>query len=82
MVSKLTSNGLITVPKEVRKFFNLKAGDRIRFTISNNGKVELLPVKIHLKDLKGILRPPRKRVTLEDMENAIHGSNEEMQIID
>ena len=71
MTSTLTSKGQLTVPKEVRERLKLKTGDKIQFTINKDGKIELSPVKVRLKDLKGILPPPKKRVTLKDMENAI-----------
>jgi len=49
MISKLTSKGRITVPKEVREFLNLKVGDKIQFMLNKEGKVELFPVKLSLK---------------------------------
>ena len=71
MTSTLTSKGQLTVPKEVRERLKLKTGDKIQFMINKEGKIELSPIKARLKDLKGILPPPKKKVTLKDMENAI-----------
>lgn len=71
MTSTLTSKGQLTVPKEVRELLKLKTGDKIQFMINKEGKIELSPIKVRLKDLKGILPPPKKKVTLKDMENAI-----------
>ncbi len=71
MTSTLTSKGQLTVPKEVRERLKLKTGDKIQFMINKEGKIELSPIKVRLKDLKGILPPPKKKVTLKDMENAI-----------
>ena len=71
MISTLTSKGQLTVPKEVRELLKLKTGDKIQFMINKEGKIELSPIKVRLKDLKGILPPPKKKVTLKDMENAI-----------
>ena len=71
MISTLTSKGQLTVPKEVRERLKLKTGDKIQFMINKEGKIELSPIKVRLKDLKGILPPPKKKVTLKDMGNAI-----------
>jgi len=71
VTSTLTSKGQLTVPKEVRERLKLKTGDKIQFMINKEGKIELSPIKVRLKDLKGILPPPKKKVTLKDMENAI-----------
>ena len=71
MTSTLTSKGQLTVPKEVRERLKLKTGDKIQFMINKEGKIELSPIKVRLKDLKGILPLPKKKVTLKDMENAI-----------
>ncbi len=61
MTSTLTSKGQLTVPKEVRERLKLKTGDKIQFMINKEGKIELSPIKVRLKDLKGILPPLRKR---------------------
>ncbi|MFQ5675085.1 MAG: AbrB/MazE/SpoVT family DNA-binding domain-containing protein [bacterium] len=71
MVSTLTSKGQLTIPKKIREHLKLKTGDKLQFIINGNGKVELSPVKVSIKDLKGILRSPEKPVSLEDMEKAI-----------
>lgn len=71
MTSTLTSKGQLTVPKEVRERLKLKTGDKVQFTINKDGKIELSPIKVRLKDLKGLLPHPKKKVTLKDMEDAI-----------
>ncbi len=71
MFSTLTSKGQLTVPKEVREYLGLKTGDKIHFVVNRAGKVELTPVKTRLADLKGMLSPPGKEVSLADMEKAI-----------
>ena len=37
----------------------------------DDGHIEVVPKKMTLDDLKGIADPPRKGVTLEEMEQAI-----------
>jgi len=71
MFSTLTSKGQLTVPKKIREWLGLQTGDRIHFMVNEAGKVELAAVKTSLKDLKGVLQPPDKDISLEDMEVAI-----------
>jgi len=71
MFSTVTSKGQLTLPKKVREYLGLKTGDRIQFEINETGKVELSPIKATLMDLKGLLSPPKKKVTLADMKRAI-----------
>jgi antitoxin PrlF len=69
--STITSKGQTTIPREIRRHLKLKPGDRIEFIVEPSGKVVLLPVTIDVKELRGILAPARKRVSLEEMEAAI-----------
>ena len=77
MVSKLTSKGQLTIPKSIRKKFNLHKGDKIEFFIDNEGEIRLIPVKSSVKELKGMVPPPNKKVSLEDMQEAIERSEKE-----
>jgi antitoxin PrlF len=43
--SKLTSKNQATIPKEVRELLKVKAGDRIKFEVLNDGKVVLLKLQ-------------------------------------
>ena len=69
----ITSKGQTTIPKEVRDALGLHAGDKIDFIVDANGKkATVLPVTLDARNLRGILKPKRKRrVTLEEMEAAI-----------
>ena len=67
----VTSKGQITVPKEVREALRLGAGDRLSFLIREDGVVELRPQTVDLNDLVGILRVQGKRMTVEQMNDAI-----------
>ena len=71
MVVRLSSKGQLTLPKKIRQLLNLKTGDRVQFSINENGNIELTPLKSSVKDLKGILPAPQKAVSLQDMEEAI-----------
>ncbi len=73
MVSTLTSKGQLTIPKSIRKKFKLHRGDKIEFFVDNEGAIVLVPVKSSVKELKGMVPPPNKYVSLEDMQEAIEG---------
>ena len=69
--STITSRGQTTIPAEIRKQLNLKAGDKMRYLVLENGDVFLLR-KRSVKELAGILhRPGQPPMTLEEMDDAI-----------
>lgn len=47
----VTSKGQVTLPSELRKRLGLRKGSRIRFTMPQNGAVEVEPVRYSLKDI-------------------------------
>jgi antitoxin PrlF len=69
--STLTSKGQTTIPKDVRKRLNLHPGDRLEFVIDEDGRVLLLPASIDASELAGMLKPPVRLVSVEDMNRAI-----------
>jgi AbrB family looped-hinge helix DNA binding protein len=70
MESAITVKGQATIPKAIRVHLHLKPGDRVKFFIHPDGTVVLLP-KLPVSALRGILRPPRRLVTIEQMGEAI-----------
>jgi AbrB family looped-hinge helix DNA binding protein len=75
--STLTSKGQATIPKPVRDHLGLRPGDRIKFFVHPDGSVVLLP-KLPVSALRGILKAPRRPVTIEEMkEAAISGAVED-----
>lgn len=68
----LTSKGQTTIPKKIRDRLRLRAGDRLKFILQPDGRVLIVPTTVHARDLKGMLTPPEKPVSLEQMERAIH----------
>ncbi|MGC1342632.1 MAG: type II toxin-antitoxin system PrlF family antitoxin [Candidatus Binataceae bacterium] len=70
-VSTITSKGQTTIPGEIRRHLKLKPGDRIQFIVEDDGKVVLVPATIDVSELKGLLAPAPRRVSLEAMEAAI-----------
>jgi antitoxin PrlF len=66
----LSSKGQATIPKAVRKYLNLKAGDRFKFFLQPDGAVVILP-KIPVSHLKGSVPKLDRPVTVEEMNAAI-----------
>lgn len=71
MQSTLSSKGQITIPARIREALGLKVGDKLDFRLKGNGMVELEVVSGSLADLKGILPPPKRRLSLKEIEEAI-----------
>jgi len=70
--STLTTKGQITIPKEIREHLKLRAGHRLEFQIGTDGLVVMRPRNRDVRELKGILRPKRRKpVSVEQMNEAI-----------
>jgi antitoxin PrlF len=67
--SAITSKGQATIPKAIRDILRLKPGDRIKFFVQPDGSVVLLP-KLPAVALRGIVKPPPRPVTIEEMGEA------------
>ena len=69
----IAGKGQTIIPKEIRDALGLHAGDKIHFAIDADGKrATVLPVSLDARNLRGILKPKRRRrVALEEMEAAI-----------
>jgi AbrB family looped-hinge helix DNA binding protein len=67
----LTSSGRITLPKEVRDRLNLKAGDYVEFVDDPAGGYRLLQARRDIQELRGLLRPPPRPVSLDEMDRAV-----------
>lgn len=71
-ISRLTSNGRITVPKEIRDLLKLVPGDRIDFVVGRSGHVTLRPLNKDFRSIQGIVKSRRKHpATIEEMNEAI-----------
>lgn len=70
MESALSVKGQATIPKAVRERLHLGPGDRVKFFFHPDGSVVILP-KRRTSALKGIVRPRGRRVSIEEMEEAI-----------
>lgn len=69
MEAAITAKGQATIPKAIRERLGVKPGDRIKFFVHPDGTVVLLP-KRPVSELRGIVKPRRRPVTVEDMTDA------------
>ncbi|HEX3552238.1 MAG TPA: AbrB/MazE/SpoVT family DNA-binding domain-containing protein [Thermoanaerobaculia bacterium] len=67
----LDVNGQITLPREIREALGAEPGQRIVLDVKEGGLVEMRPGGVDLMSLYGLLKPRKKGLTLEDMEEAI-----------
>jgi antitoxin PrlF len=79
MESALSIKGQATIPKAIREHLHLGPGDRIKFFVHPDGSVVILP-KVRTSVLKGIVRAPKRRVSVEEIEaGAVAGATERMR---
>ncbi|WP_252176240.1 AbrB/MazE/SpoVT family DNA-binding domain-containing protein [Endozoicomonas sp. 4G] len=75
--SSITSKGQVTIPSEIRAKLQLQPGDKVMFE-EKNGMIVLTPMSDDIEALGGCLADHTngKKATLDDMERAIHFSQE------
>ena len=66
----VTSKGQVTIPKPVRDGLQLETGDRLSFSVRDDGTVEMHLVTGDLRELRAMFKA-RRRVTLDSMDSAI-----------
>lgn len=71
MQATLTSKGQITIPKAVRDTLHLHTGDRLEFMIEKDGSIRIIPAVSSVTELKGLVPPPHRTLSLEEMDEAI-----------
>ncbi|MGV1100878.1 AbrB/MazE/SpoVT family DNA-binding domain-containing protein [Thiovibrio sp. JS02] len=67
----VTSKGQVTIPKEIRDYLKLRAGGRLEFLVDSQGNVRIAPATGEARQLKGLISPAKKAVSLEEMQSAI-----------
>ncbi len=70
-ISTITSKGQTTIPADIRAFLKVGAGDKLMFIPQPDGKVLLTSKTLDVRELYGCLPKPKKRVNLDDMDDAI-----------
>lgn len=70
--ARVTSKGQVTIPREVRERLGIRAGDRLLFAVAEDGSVAVQKVASRaLDDLVGLLGRPSRRLTIDEMDEAI-----------
>jgi antitoxin PrlF len=69
--STLTRKGQTTIPLKVRNHLKLRAGDKIEFVIQRDGTVVVTPKNTDVRELRAMLAPVRRRLTIEQMDEGI-----------
>lgn len=67
--SSITRNGQTTLPKAVRETLGLRAGDRVRYIISD-AEVRILPVRL-IARLFGAPRHDGPTISVDEMEQSV-----------
>jgi len=67
----VTSKGQITIPADVRAKLGIVAGDRVEFVQISDREFVIKPSVEDVRSLKGILKKPRKAVSIDEMRMAI-----------
>jgi antitoxin PrlF len=67
----LTTKGQITIPVDVRNDLKVEAGDRLEFIQIAPGRYEIVVVTRSIRELKGMFGKPAKRVSIDEMNEAI-----------
>ena len=69
-MATLTSKGQMTLPKDVRERFNLKAGDKLDVVVQGQ-QILLVPATLHVRDLRAVLPKPAVKASQEDVDATI-----------
>ena len=69
--ASLTSKGQITIPRKIRAYLGVHAGDKLEFLPLPGGKVMVAPVTIDITELKTILPKPKKTISIDEMNKII-----------
>ena len=70
IAATVSVKGQITIPQFVRKSMDINTGDKIHF-IMDGDAVRFMLANNPIGSLKGMIKPPKKAVSLEDMQAAI-----------
>lgn len=67
----VTSKGQVTLPVEARRRLGIRAGSRLEFVVKDDQRLEVTLIGGSVRNLKGLLPRPRKKLSLQEMEAAI-----------
>lgn len=67
----VTSKGQVTLPAEARRRLGIRAGTRLEFIVKDDERLEVVRVGGSVRDLKGLLPRPARKLSLGEMDEAI-----------
>lgn len=70
-VATVSEKGQLVIPKNIRSALDIKKGDRIEWSLTDSGELRVSIAKKDLRTLKGIIPNKGRRVSVEDMDEAI-----------
>jgi AbrB family looped-hinge helix DNA binding protein len=70
-IATMTSKGQVTIPKDIRDALRLKAGDKLDFQVQPDGSYRIVPRKVDILSVFGMLKNNGIHVTVEEMNEAI-----------
>ena len=68
--SVLTKKSQVTLPKQIRDFLGIKAGERISFVIEDN-TVKIVPIKSKLEENFGKVKPIQKPEDFKQIRESV-----------
>jgi len=70
--STITGKGQVTVPRSVREELGLQPGDRLVWSLHEDGSVEVRKAALRpLREIVGLLGRPSRSATVEEMDEAV-----------
>ncbi|WXU00208.1 MAG: hypothetical protein Ctma_0919 [Catillopecten margaritatus gill symbiont] len=68
----VTSKGQVTIPKDIRQFLHLNAGDKIEVVATKNGEAVIRPISKTVDEVFCSLKRPNQRsISVEEMDEGI-----------
>jgi AbrB family looped-hinge helix DNA binding protein len=67
----VTSQGQMTIPKEVRERLGLRGGGKLRLVLEANDRIIVAPMNVSVQGLFGALGKPPRRLTLAEIDDVI-----------
>ena len=71
MIATVTSKGQLTLPIEVRRKLGINPGTKVDVIISDENRMEIIPLTNSIKNLKGMVPKPSQALSQEEMDKAI-----------
>ena len=67
----ITTKGQVTIPKAIRDTMGVGPGDRVLIYRADDGRIVVEAETVDIRTLKGMVKPSRRGVTVEEMNEAV-----------